>query len=102
MIAVADLTAEDASATFPNDWHAGAPNRSELGGTRGRHVALVSLAGLARLAARQSRPTRQCLTPALLASTGSSEPAVPEAQIEDQDQQQGRQCRSRLGGRTGG
>src|SRR5262249_57147041 len=41
MLAVPDLAAEDAGAALPQYRHAGAPNRGELGGTRGRHLSLV-------------------------------------------------------------
>src|SRR5262249_46842758 len=55
------IAAEDAGAALPQYRHAGAPNRGELGSTRGRHVALVALTGLARLTTGQSRPTSHVL-----------------------------------------
>jgi len=59
MFAIADIAAEDPGATFPQDRHAGAPDRDCVGG---RHRAAgVPLAGLAGLAAGKSGPTSQCI-----------------------------------------
>src|ERR1043165_3622744 len=57
VLAIADVATKYRCAALPHHRHAGAPNRGELGGTRGRHIALVALAGLARLAAGQPGPT---------------------------------------------
>jgi len=80
MLTVPDFAAEDAGAAFPQHRHAGAPNRGELGGTRRRHVALVALTGLARLATGKTCSACHRCCPALVrfgVCASSSVPSMP-------------------------